>query len=154
MKAAAGRLLLTALLFVGWLAYLAYLVATRPVDADGNLVVLSRPQALVSSLDVVVHLEGIDQPEVTVGEVLYQGAGNRVSPGDRIVVQNLALSRGFTAPGDYLLLLLSLGDRFYGVAPTPPSPGYHPGLNPQIYPARQALPQYRQVHKLPAGVIE
>jgi hypothetical protein len=151
MKPAAGRLLITAFLFVGWLAYLGYLVATRPIS-DGKLVVLSRPQALVSDLDVIAHLDGIKQPEVEVREVLYQGPGKPVPPGATIKVRNLAFCDGFTSPGAYLLLLQGQGDDQYDVAPTPSSPGYQENeRRPQIYPAREALPQYRQVHKPAPG---
>jgi hypothetical protein len=149
MKPAAGRLILTALLFVGWLGYLGYLVATRPVTGDGRPLVLSRPQALVSDLDVVAHVEGVDRP-VVIREVLYQATGKKLAAGDEIQVQNLVHCRGFSGAGEYLLLLRSMGKEGppYEVAPTPPSPGYSGDLSPPlVYPAPAILPQYRQVRK-------
>lgn len=169
MRPAAGRLVVTALLFVGWLAYLGYLVWTRPQTADGRPLVLSRPQLLISDLDVIAR---IDDPTkgVKVVRVLYPAKGAKVQPGEEIFVDNIRLCRAlpyeglpppsadYTGPGEYLLPLQRKGDDKYEVAPTPRSPGYpptspkeaptrEPGL-PRIYPAtEQALAQYREVPK-------
>ncbi len=60
MRPAVGRLILTIALFVGWLVYLGFLVLCRPHTPDnlrgafaGRPVTVSRPQILVSMLDVV-----------------------------------------------------------------------------------------------------
>jgi hypothetical protein len=171
-----GRLLLTALLFVGWLGYLGYLVATRPLTVDdfrqrfwdgGQPLVLSRPQLLVSDLDVIAHVDDPTKP-VVVREVLYPAGEQKVLPGNSITVANLGDCRpppreagqpapaDWTGPGDYLLPLLRWtegGETRYKVAPTPPSPGYPPqrGLEPgppRIYPDKpQTRAQYSQIHK-------
>ena len=66
MKAAYGRFVLCQALFVGWLGYLGYLVAERP---DGGMRVLSRPQILVSDIDVIASVKkGTDT--VTIKDVL------------------------------------------------------------------------------------
>jgi len=142
MKLAAGRLIVTAVLFVGWLGYLNYLVWTRPE------VVLSRPQALISNLDVIAHVEALDQSAV-VREALYQTSKTSMKPGDKIVVRNLTERgcEGFEGPGDYLLLLTpTRNEGQFEVVPTPPSPGFVSGPA-WIYPADKVLAQYREVKK-------
>src|SRR5438128_1430645 len=54
------RLIAVALVFAAWIGYLVYLVATRPVTADGAPLVLSRPQILVSELDVIAEVDATD----------------------------------------------------------------------------------------------
>jgi hypothetical protein len=168
--------LLTALLFVGWLGYLGYLVATRPLAADGvwrrfwvggQPLVLSRPQLLVSDLDVIARVDDPTKPVVVV-EVLYPKGEQPVRPGEKITVANLDRCRplpldpnqqppaDWTGPGDYLLPLQRWtegGQTHYQVTPTPASPGYPPRRGretgpPRIYPAtKQALAQYNEIRK-------
>jgi hypothetical protein len=168
MRGAVARLLIAAALFLFWIGYLAYLVVhTR------DAVVLSRPQLLVSDLDVIAHVAAVDQL-VTVEEVLYpnrEWAAKLV--GKKITVKNLADcrppihlrtkedDRDFKGPGSYLLPLHEVpeGDKQDGlaqiseVAPTPPSPGFpHPGPPqlgpPRIYPATADVrAQYRMIPK-------
>lgn len=161
MRRAALRLLVVALLFGGWLGYLAYLAFTLPRTADGQPLVLSRPQILVSDLDVIALVPG-DQPgEVTIKEVLYPpGEENRV--GQKIIVTNIDKCRAprrnvearepgpdWTGPGEYLLPLRTAEDgKGYEVVPIPTSPGYPTVGPPRIYPATpQALAQYREIIK-------
>lgn len=128
-------------LFAGWLAWLAWLSVTTQ-----NPVVLSRPQFLVSALDVVIQLDRIpDGPhEVTVKRVLWA-----MSPEDRklenasITITNLERTSGWTGPGEYLLPLIPDGPagRFQ-VPATPRSPGFEPDPRtevgkPRIYPATE-----------------
>jgi hypothetical protein len=84
---AVWRLALVAALFAGWLGYLGYLVSVQSRPAAS--VVLSRPQLLVSELDVIAEVSSTsDNEPVTVKEVLYpQDAG--VKAGDRLLVKNL-----------------------------------------------------------------
>ncbi len=167
MRPAAGRFLLTALLFVGWLGYLGYLVATRPQTADGRPLVLSGPQLLVSELDVIARVDDPAKP-VLVQKVLYPPKEKQIRPGDMIRVSNLGQCRpltrdpgqkptsDWTAPGEYLLPLqrwTENGQMHYQVTPTPASPGYPSPRNhqpgpPRIYPATPgALAQYEQIRK-------
>src|SRR5262249_15048261 len=117
MTTPAWRLLLCCVLFVGWLGYLGYQVLTRPHTEDGRPLVVSRPQALVSQLDVVADVPDTDGT-VTVRQVLWPPEGAPVQEGDKIKVTNLGDCRptprpgekgtpqpDFSGPGEYLLLL-------------------------------------------------
>ena len=88
MKPTAVRLLLAGVLFLGWLGYLAFQVWTRPLTAAGQPLVVSHPQVLVSELDVVAQVPSDEDPtEVTVENVLYDGRGSGVKPGDKLRVK-------------------------------------------------------------------
>jgi hypothetical protein len=151
MKSAVAGLIVALVLFVTWLAYLAYLVYTTKTPSGQPPVVLSRPQFLISTLDVVADVPDQTGP-VTVEQVLYPPEGAPVKAGDKITVENLSACREWTGPGRYLLALEAAEDdkMHYRVAPTPPSPGYPPGRQgagpPRLYPADpQALAQYRDI---------
>jgi hypothetical protein len=160
MKAPVVRLALTAGLFVGWIGYLAYQVATRPQMPDGRPLVVSRPQVLSSDLDVVADVPSAEGTvTLTVHEVLYQ-KGSAVKEGDEIKVHDIdrckarqrrgepeAPGPDWTGPGPYLLPLLRQGNGEYKVAPVPESPGYSLGP-PRLYPATPATrAQYQQIAK-------
>ncbi len=166
MKPTAVRLLLAGALFAAWIGYLGYQVLTRPVSA-GQPLVVSRPQVLVSDLDVVAEVSSTEGAvEVTVKEVLYQREG-KVKVGDTIKVTNLDECRAphqetrekdrpqppldWTGNGPYLL---PLRHRFaaneYEVVPLPESPGRRWDWTrpPRIYrdnPETRA--QYHQIGK-------
>jgi hypothetical protein len=165
---AVWRLVLMAVLFVGWMGYLLYLVRTRTLTPAGTPLVVSRSQVLVSDVDVVARVESLDH-QVTVEKVLWlKNPGLPVRPEDKLTVTNLKdchpLPRGqdegsppadFTGPGSYLLLLHRVGDA-YQVVPVPYTPGYPPPANPphegqpRIYPDKpEVLAQYRSVQKPP-----
>lgn len=166
MRPVVFRLVLFATLFGLWMAYLGYLVLTRPLTPQGRrALVLSRPQIYSSDLDVVVQLdkEPSDETEVTVTDLLYASAGIDVKKGDKIRVSGLdkchpvqggrpTPSPDWEGPGAYLLPLRPLregpakaADRFE-VAAVPPSPGFHEGYLLRIYPATaEALAQYRLI---------
>jgi hypothetical protein len=142
MRIAKARLVLAAALFAGWLGYLAYLTTTltRPP------LVLSRPQFLISNLDVIARVEEGNGPNsrVQVEEVLWPRTpeAQRLQ-GQAITIANLAGSEGWAGAGSYILALTSDGKDSYQVAPTPPSPGYEPNPatkagRPHIYPATAA----------------
>jgi hypothetical protein len=156
MKAAWVRLAFVAALFVGWLGYLGYLVAERPVE---GAIVLSRPQFLVSDLDVIAKVqEGSGQ--VTVIEVLYAADdADRKLVGKNLTVANIGDCRVLfegaeresepAANGVFLLALQNAGpegkDR--RVVITPPYPGFQT-RTPRIYPiSKEVLGQYRQIGK-------
>jgi hypothetical protein len=170
MRPAVVRLLVAALLFAGWLGYLVYLVVTFPRTPAGTALVLSRPQILVSDLDVLGEVKGIDQP-VKVMTVLYPESEKGLE-GQEIKVANLDQCKplprpeqkaadvpaDYQGPGLYLLPLRKAGEgQEYAVTPTPASPGYPPHGGrvgpPRIYPLpterlkEQALAQYRQILK-------
>jgi hypothetical protein len=108
MKPSRVRLLVCALLFVGWIGWLVYLSATttRPV-------VLSRPQFLASGLwvlaDVHADPKKPNRPadEIIIRELVWPRAEQGVA-GNKMVVENLHLcgpDQGWTGPGEYLLPL-------------------------------------------------
>jgi hypothetical protein len=130
-------------LFAAWLGYLAYLAATTR-----NPIVLSRPQFLVANLIVVAQVDRVDgqPPAVTVRQVSWpEGDKAPVRPGEQITVTNLSECSGWNKPGEYILALMS-DKASYQLAPTPPSPGYHAGGRPPIYPATpETLAQLRDI---------
>jgi hypothetical protein len=169
MKLAAWRLVLMTALFAGWLGYLGYLVATR-AHHDGRPLVLSRPQLLVSEVDVLAQVDADDPTKpAKIQEILYQAGKPFLRVGDEIFVDNLSdchpppregedrtPRRDWTGPGAYLLPLNHSEDKHFRVTPTPASPGFPaprelaPGGvgPPRIYPVTAAaLAQYRQIHK-------
>lgn len=178
MRTAVVRLILTVVLFAGWLGYLGYLVVCRPHAPSGLLgafegrpLTLSRPQFLVSTLDIVAEVSGENGEHVVVKEVLFPATNPPVKMDETIRVENIERCRAvadplaknadplpdYTGPGLYLLALQSLdvgeGPHRFQVAPTPPSPGFptsqgvQAGL-PRLYPATvEMLAEYRQISK-------
>ncbi len=159
------RLVLVAGLFVGWLGYLGYLVATRPRFDDGWPLVLSRPQVLASDLDVIAELPEpgqSDEVEVTIVKVLYP-RNSSLKEGDTIRVSHLGechpLPRGKRKPpsdwsgaGRYLLPLEAVPGKtgHYSVAAIPPSPGFEYSEAYRIYPATPEIEaQYEEIGKRP-----
>ena len=135
------RLVLACALFVGWIGWLVYLAATK-----SRPIVLSRPQLLVSDLDVIAQ---VDDPgkKVTVKEV-YAWRGKEAPPAvnDALDIVDLdkchrlprddeaedEVPRDWQGPGLYILPLHKVGNR-YEVVPIPPSPGFNGGPR-RIYP--------------------
>jgi hypothetical protein len=160
MKPAVFRLILTATLFLAWMAYLGFQVVTRPQTATGAPLVLSRPQILASQMDVVAEVPDQAGEEVTIVKVLYP-ENTALKEGDAIQVTNIRdcapiraggqkAGKDWTGPGQYLLPLRPLaGKNRYEVAPIPPSPGFIPNQpRPRIYPATEAaLAQYKHIAK-------
>lgn len=175
MRPVVGRLLVTAALFLVWLGYLGYLVLCRPHTPgglrgafNGRPLTLSRPQFLVSAVDVIAQIDNENGEDVVVKEVLYPREKAPVQAGDRIKVTNIAQCRAlrdpmekdremppdFTGPGEYLLALQPdpKDDKTFEVTPTPSSPGYppqHSGVGPpRLYPATPEMQaEYRQISK-------
>jgi hypothetical protein len=177
MKPQAQRLFLTAILFAGWLGYLAHLVMCRPHTPDGlrgafegRPVTLSRPQFLVSTLDVVAEVSGDKGEKVVVKEVLFPKNNSPVEAEQTIHVANIdqchpvgdPVARDVTPPPDYngpgkYLLPLQPADKedghHYQVVPTPPSPGFPSpsGVSvgpPRIYPYTQEIrAEYQEIGK-------
>jgi hypothetical protein len=178
MKPTVARLLIAAALFLGWLGYLGYLVVCRPHTPsdlrgafEGRYLTLSRPQFLVSALDVVAEVSGDKGEKVVVKEVLFPKTNPPVKVGEEIQVQRIDLCRAvpeplaknttppldYVGPGAYLLPLQAPDrdhPRRFEVVPTPPSPGFprdSRGIEigpPRIYPAsEELLAEYRQIAK-------
>jgi hypothetical protein len=120
----------TALMFAGWLFWLAYLAATasRPI-------VLSRPQLLVSTLVVVAEIhekDGRPDPRVVISQIPWLRQGKEKRVGEEIKVTNLTDCDNWRGPGHYILFLVPDG-LDWRVATIPPSPGYDFGGRPRIY---------------------
>ncbi|HTU93110.1 MAG TPA: hypothetical protein VMF69_23720 [Gemmataceae bacterium] len=177
MKRAVERLILATALFLGWLSYLGYLVICRPHTPSGLLgafegrtLTLSRPQFLVSRLDVVAEISGDKGEKVVVKEVLFPLSNSPVKAGEEIHVENIDRCQSlsdplaknatpppdYSGPGLYLLPLQALGDndpQRFQVVPTPPSPGFPPSAGtsagpPRLYPATpEMLAEYREIAK-------
>jgi hypothetical protein len=147
---AAARLLLAIALFAAWIGYLLYLVgmAQRPI-------VLSRPQLLVSNLDVIADVEGEGQlpTKVTVRQVHFPQAGEvQKLVGSTIPVSNLSQCEGWTSPGRYIVPLLAGTKDTYRVAPLPPSPGLVLG-HPRIYPVTPETLEQLSVIRKPHDLV-
>jgi hypothetical protein len=127
------------------------LTTTRPI-------VLSRPQFLTSTLDVVAHVDvvnGKPDPRVRLEGVHWPP---RRQIGPVITVANLEqctvrTEDGAWHTGNYILPLIEDHGN-YRVAEIPPSPGYNPDFadsRPRVYEANpQTLRQLDQIRK-PAG---
>jgi hypothetical protein len=153
------RFRLALLAFLLWLSYLLALVWTRPLTPTGSPLVLSRPQLLASTVDVIADIEDPHQP-ITVVEVLYGPDNGGPKVGDRLQVDNLLDARplprrrgeqppaDYLGPGRYLVPLQPTGEKGrFDVAAVPPSPGFFENLV-RIYPdLPQTRAQYRQIHK-------
>jgi hypothetical protein len=114
------RAVLTGTLFFGWLGYLIFLVRTLPHAPNGGPVVLSRPQFLISDLDVIAQVDSLDGP-VKIIEVVNPPEDNEILKGKEIRVSNLERCRplpsgnesdedpprDFRGPGRYILPLRS-----------------------------------------------
>src|SRR5260370_21273609 len=143
-----------------------------PHTTTGEPLILSRPQFLVSHLDVIGEVDADEDgtgpsPGVTVKEILYQKADALVKVGQKVHVVGLKECRrlphegekagevpsDWTGPGLYLLPLQPDKDKDrYQVVPTPPSPGFPPTRDkvgpPRIYPATEAAKaEYRALKK-------
>jgi hypothetical protein len=157
------RLGLAAVLFAAWMGYLGYLVYALPVPTNNPLVdslrpptthlapVVSRPQFLVSTLDVIGTVD-VEAGTVKVEEVLYPADAEGPKKGDEIKVANLKdadppLPDSGTVGPCLLLLQASEDGSVYRVAPVPPSPGYGRG-KVFIYSAdAERLAEYRRLEK-------
>ncbi|MSR30505.1 MAG: hypothetical protein EXR99_03265 [Gemmataceae bacterium] len=147
------NLALAAVAFLSWIGYLAFLVSQITRGPDGKSLTVSRPQILVSSLDVVGTHQGGGKFLVTA--VLYSAYGAKTPrAGDSLEIGLLENLQGFhPGPADWLIPMQSLNQgESFEVVPIPPSPGYPSGggkTGPfRIYPALPGiLRQYRAIAK-------
>jgi len=181
MKPVVLRFVALAVLFAAWILYLVYLawpyLPFTPKPTNPLPTVLSRPQFLVSSLDVVGEIEEEERaaglalgpaflatlPNVKIIRVLYP-PNSPLQPDATIRVTNFGecripagkadqppapLPSGLSALGPCLLPLRSRdGGLTWEVVPLPPSPGFAGTEWPRIYPAdAETLAQYRQIGK-------
>ncbi|MBY0232815.1 MAG: hypothetical protein K2W96_26330 [Gemmataceae bacterium] len=164
MKPAVLRLIVPAALFAAWLGYLGWLVANRPLQAEGYPLVVSRPQVLVSEADVVAELparrEGGEAVRVKVAEVLFDRTGT-LKAGQEVEVRLLEACRpvpppiknppeppdDWDGPGTYLVPLRRTGSG-WEVCPIPPSPGFQAWEPRRLYKATaETRAQYGRIKK-------
>src|SRR5262245_51091378 len=159
MKSAKLKLTLAAAAFAFWIVYLIYLVlvTNRPVVhwwppsvSKTEPEFLSRPQFLLSQIDVVAQVDDVKGP-VVVREVLYPHTEKAEELINKTIqVEDLAKcgplptrdkeKLDWTGPGLYILPLVHTEQPdVYRVALTGRSPGYPPHSTdkppPRIYPA-------------------
>lgn len=148
MKSAKLWLALATAAFLAWIGFLLFLVVSTR-----HPIILSRPQFLVSTFDVIARVDSLDNPNVTIEEVHWPPGTQR--GGETIKVVNLGQCDGWDGPGDYILPLQPFG-KDYQVVPTPRSPGFEPnrqGNNrPRIYRATpETLRQLQEIPKFSGG---
>jgi hypothetical protein len=132
MKPRLTWLIATALMFAGWIGWLAYLAATTTPP-----IVLSRPQFLVSKADLIADLKdqnGRPSSRIQVRDVHWPARGHETLLGKTITITNLQECQGYAGPGTYILALVPQGSDEWRVAGIPPSPGYEREAAPRIYP--------------------
>jgi len=139
MKKSGWRLAVSALLFIGWIGYLAYLAATTTQP-----VVLSRPQFLAADLYVVAALTS--DPAATAKpaeEIVVKQFNWSANPDDakktKLRVKDLGdvnEDHGWHGPGDYILALTRLKENseLFDLTPLPRTPGFTGGAG-RIYKA-------------------
>lgn len=139
MKKSPVVLAVAALLFVGWIGYLAvqtWKYRTPPV-------VVSRAQLLAAKYDLAADVrakaDGRPESEVTVREILFAADAAAPKVGNKIKVGNLADCDGFGGPGAYVLPLTATADGHYRVAGLPFDPGRAGEVRPRIYPDTAAV---------------
>lgn len=152
MKPRMGLLIAAALWFAGWIGWLAYLAATTTQP-----IVLSRPQLLVATLDVIAEVNqvnGVPDPHVIVREVFWSKKPPKEQL-DKITISNLADCDDWKGPGTYIIPLVRDGEKF-SVPSIPRSPGFEPERNrsrPRIYretpDTRQQLDAIRRAEPAP-----
>lgn len=158
-----ARLATSAVLFLVWIGFLAFLAArTR------NQVILSRPQFFAASLVVRAEIEeaaGRPALSIRVSDVLWSAdAGDQALQGANIRVDGIAdclAAHGWIGPGSYLIPLTKRkGDKGpeYEVTPLPVSPGYHPKWRTlalvSVGPNKSALVQALESQGLDASSVE
>ena len=135
------RLLVAACLFIGWIGYLAYLVAiTR------HPVILSRPQFLVADVYVLAELDGSqDSPNRTIRvRKVYWPKEDADLEGKEITVDYLdkcGKDNGWIGTGNYIVPLTKKSADGYALTEIPLSPGFYPDIKTpnflRIYPATE-----------------
>jgi hypothetical protein len=95
------QLLLTAVVFIGWLSYLGYAALSKNRGP-----VISRAQAAAAKYAIVADVSGTPQGQADQYLTVVESLGaNSLPAGTRQFVTNIADAGGFEGPGQYLLLL-------------------------------------------------
>ncbi len=97
MRPVVLRFVAMAVLFAVWLAYLSYLVVTLPKSPNGLPPILSRPQFLVSDLDVVGTIED-EERTLPLIELLGGKLDGQTSAEDLAAIVGAAAGSALQAP--------------------------------------------------------
>jgi hypothetical protein len=131
MKRSRSFLLITSILFAVWISYLGYqAVSHGHWKEDITERVLSRPQFLVSQLDVIGAVNSIEDQQIRVTRIVHNLTGKDVELSSDITV-HLKDCEGWQGPGEYVLPLVPT-NQGYRVAEVPHSPGSR-SQTPRIY---------------------
>ena len=120
-------LLYTSALFVIWIGCLGYLAVTHGHwKEDITERVLSRPQFLVSQLDVVGTLGSPGDKQIQVSRIINNLTRKDLEPSVELTIRNLKECEGWQGPGEYVLPLVPTDaeGKAYRVAELPRSPGF------------------------------
>jgi hypothetical protein len=123
------RLIVAAVLFLGWMAWLGYAALTK---SRGPVVSRAQAAAATDAVEVRIRPGAPGEPEVV--EIVRPLKGG-LAKGAKVEVLNLGEAEGFDGEGDYLLLLVK--DRhsdLYRVVGQQRSPGYETTGKPRVYP--------------------
>lgn len=140
-----ARLVVSAALFLAWIAFLAYLVAVTR-----HPIILSRPQILVSDLCVLADVDEQDSQqtsEVHVVEVLWASDNDKSLEGQLLVLSDLAdlgQAQGWAGKGRYLLPLTKRKlekQSTYELTPMPLMPGFQATVTAELADAGPNLDQ-------------
>src|SRR5262249_33164991 len=154
MSSSRLRLVLAASAFIAWIAWLAYQAfsANWPAVFD-KPVILSQPQLLVSTLDIIADVTADDsrpENEVKVVEVFWPPRARPQLADRSLIVTNLSQvtrAEGWTGPGRYILPLIADGPN-YQVAAIPRAPGFDRSGGYPIYrDTPQTRHQLEEIHK-------
>ena len=148
MKPNRLKLLLALTLFLSWICYLGFLVIHTTRGIDGKPVRLSRPQFLISQLDLIIKPQMQENTVLAqVTEVLYSALNDKTPKvGDIVTINNLELPE---TQNKFWLVPLRSADfgKSFEIVPIPPSPGFS-GRTIKIYPAFDGvLLQYKKLPK-------
>src|SRR5436853_3852156 len=90
-----ARFVLASCLFAVWIGWLSWMAANKSKQT-----VLSRPQLLISEIDVLAEVEALDKP-VVIEKVLHSTIKDAaVAPGASIKVDNLADCKRLVREGE------------------------------------------------------
>lgn len=130
-------LLATVLLF-GWIAFLAFEVAT-----EANPIIVARPQLLGSPIVVEGKLR-LSPPEVQVDAVWK---GNEGLKGQTLRLDNLGNQDSLIDGGNYFILVQDVVDGHARLSSVPAGPGLEPyAAEPRLYP--DSVGVRKQIEKL------
>jgi hypothetical protein len=139
MSGARIRLIVAAVLFLGWMVWLALAVADK-----GSVDPVSRAQLTEATILVTAEVTSVEGKPARKVKVVQRLSATGPADGAEIDVANLSQAvvpgKGFPGDGVYLLPLVPRDGSGFSLAGLPRSPGYEPANppHPSIYPWNEA----------------